>query len=111
MIKLEFSANTMDELRGAVRSFLGQYEMPDPKANPDPAPAFQPEPTNKPDDAPKAPEAKRYEIEEIRKMMGELIARKGKQAGKAILAKLGVPNVTSLPADRYPEFVEMLEAE
>lgn len=119
MIKVEFCANTMDELRSSVRSFLGQpseaVQPFQPAVSADAIPAAPgadapaPAEAHKPDDAPKTTEAKQYKIEEIRALMRKFIEAKGKDAALKILSALGVTNVTSLAPEKYPELAEKLE--
>ncbi len=47
-------------------------------------------------------------VDDVRAVMSEKV-EKHRTTIKAELTRLGVPNVTTLPSDKYPEFIEFLK--
>ena len=76
-------------------------ELPKQTA-PEPEPDVAPEP--EPEDAPQEA-AREYTLEEVRAALGKLIDAGKKAEVAALIKKFGARNITSLPAEKYPDLM------
>lgn len=102
-VKADEAAAEAAEERAAIQA---EAEMPvaEPEQDDD-IPAFEPPPAPAP-----APAAPPLTLEAVRAKAAS-VSQAGKAAAvKALLTEMGAAKLTDLSADRYPEFIERLEA-
>lgn len=116
--------------KGAAQPETPAGPAPEPSAKPGPTvneePAPEPEPATEEQPAEEQPaeepaaqpevkamseeEAEAYLRDKVRPALSAVMAKHGQDAARAFLESFGVPRISTLPVERYVEFVEKCEA-